>query len=119
MGYKCLGEHIVVAATVPEENSCRDKVQFYLNGAYHSHKAEAMMRKTWPKAKILGVWHSHICDDVIFSEQDSRSNRQLAKLLNGCASTLVTLRDEQLVWVTYRILPTGETAKMRTIVKRK
>lgn len=119
LGHKCFGGYIVVAVTVPAENSSQDKAQFHLNGSYHSHMADLVARNYWLKPKIVGVWHSHICDGVVFSEQDNISNLQLAEILNGCISILVSLRPKRFAWAAYRIYPTRTISKMKILKKHK
>lgn len=110
LGHKTFGRYFVVAVTAPTEIAEKSKVSFTLDGDWHTTRASKLMQKFQHKPSILGIWHSHICDIDVFSEQDRQSNKQLAILLNGTLSMIATLSMplQETKLTTYFITASGK-----------
>lgn len=68
-------------------------VSFVLDGDSHLEQARQIARGFRKEPAVLGAWHSHICDGAVFSEQDRRSNRELAAALDGAVSIVVSAKE--------------------------
>lgn len=42
----------------------------------------------------MGIWHSHICDGLVFSTQDEISNKQFAHIYKDAVSVLVIMQSK-------------------------
>lgn len=89
IGYKEGKVYFIVGTTSSTEITNKSKVSFVLDGNQHTKKALKMIKQFQHNPSVLGVWHSHICDDTRFSVQDRLSNQKLAKFFNGALSMLV------------------------------
>lgn len=118
LGYKCFARYHVVAATVPSETAERSQVSFVLDGDWHTARAFELMQEFQHKPSILGVWHSHICDVDVFSEQDRQSNEQLAICFHGALSMIAiwTASIQNLGLTAYFISPGRKERLCRVIV---
>ncbi len=104
LGEKNRQDCYISAVTVAEGN--RSRVSFILNGEFHQKLAEEIQNEMNGTLEILGVWHSHICDGHNFSRQDMLSNAELAKVLGGAVSIIVT--DNPLEFSGAYVAPDGE-----------
>lgn len=118
LGYQILQRCYVVAVTFPTETGEKSKVSFVLDGEQHTAHISEIMQKFCYAPSVLGVWHSHICDIPVFSEQDRDSNKQLAVALDGTLSTIATLSMpmQQLNLTTYFVTAKGKEYLCKTIV---
>lgn len=96
----------------------KSKVSFTLDGDWHTERALELMQEFWYKPSILGIWHSHICDIDTFSEQDRRSNKQLAMSFNGVLSMIAMLPIplRELSLTAYFISPSGNESPCQVVV---
>ena len=97
-------------ATVPDCEKCSGVASFVLDGAEETAKAEALAGRHTNTPEIIGVWHSHIWGDEVFSLQDEESNRRLAQILGNCLSALALPEKQSnlrklMIW---EIDPAGE-----------
>lgn len=74
MGYRHSSKYRIVDATVPDCEKCSGVASFVLDGAEETAKAEALAGRYTNTPEIIGVWHSHIWGDAVFSLQDEESN---------------------------------------------
>lgn len=118
LGYKLLGHYLAVAATIPENTHGQTMTSFTLDGEYHAREAESLSERFWFSPKVIGVWHSHICDGTVFSEQDKISNKQFSQIYNGILSILVTMRNKDFTWASYHIESDGTSHLCKTTVER-
>ncbi len=118
LGYKMFKRYSIVAVTVPTETAEKSKVSFTLDGNWHTARALELMQTFQRKPSILGIWHSHICDGDTFSEQDRRSNKQLAISFNGVLSMIVmlTMPLQDLSMTAYFISPNGKERICQVVV---
>lgn len=110
IGYKIGQVYFVIAVTAPNKIVDKSNISFVLEGKQHTKQVLKIMRRSlWYKPSILGVWHSHICDDVVFSEQDRISNQECAKFFNGALSMITKLpvSSQELKLNTYFITNKG------------
>ena len=70
MGYRHSSKYRIVDATVPDCEKCSGVASFVLDGAEETAKAEALVGRYTNTPEIIGVWHSHIWGDAVFSLQD-------------------------------------------------
>lgn len=116
VGHKLPGCYILVAATTPPNTQGQSLTEFVLNGAYHTKEAETLIRRFLFRPRVIGIWHSHICDGAVFSEQDKISNRRFSQLYDGAISVLVTMEKEGLVWGGYYVAPDGSSHLCRDLI---
>lgn len=119
VGYKIGQLYWIIAVTAPNKIVDKSRISFVLEGKQHTKQVLKIMQKfRWYKPFILGVWHSHICDDVVFSEQDRLSNQEFAKFLNGTLSmiTILSVSSLKLKLNTYFITGKGDELHCQTIV---
>lgn len=118
LGYKMFKRYSIVAVTIPTETAEKSKVSFTLDGDWHTDRALELMQMFRHKPSILGIWHSHICDGDTFSEQDRRSNKQLAISFNGVLSMIVmlTMPLQDLSMTAYFISPNGKERLCQVVV---
>ena len=110
MGYRHSSKYRIVDATVPGCEKCSGVASFVLDGAEETAKAEALAGCYTNTPEIIGVWHSHIWGDAVFSLQDEESNRRLAQILGNCLSALALPEKQSnlrklMIW---EIDPAGE-----------
>lgn len=119
LGYKFLNRYSVAAVTVSAEPADKSNVSFTLDGKWHTACALKYMQKFWRKPSILGVWHSHICDIDVFSEQDRQSNKRLAESFGDILSmiTMLTMPSQDLKFTAYLISTNGKETLCQVIVK--
>lgn len=116
LGYKkSFGCYYIAATTIATEIAEKSKISFTLNGDWHTTRALELMQAFRRKPSILGIWHSHICGSGVFSEQDRRSNEQLAISFNGALSMLVMMSTplQNLSLTAYFITPWGKEKPFR------
>lgn len=110
MGYRHSSKYRIVDATVPDCEKCSGVASFVLDGAEETAKAEALVGRYTNTPEIIGVWHSHIWGDAVFSLQDEEPNRRLAQILGNCLSALALPEKQSnlrklMIW---EIDPAGE-----------
>ncbi len=108
LGYRIFNTHIIVAITTADKAKKKDKTSFVLDGYEHTEKVEQIISNYKVKPKVLGVWHSHICDTNTFSKQDRISNFKLAKIFNGVLSMIVTSYEEKFLLTTFFVTQNSE-----------
>jgi len=118
LGHKFADCYIILVATASQKGQMDTKTTFVLDGEYHTQAARSLIERFFVRPLVIGVWHSHICDDVVFSEQDQVSNKQFSQLCNGAVSVLVTLRQNRVNWASYHITTEGTSHLCRTIVNK-
>ena len=116
LGYNWGRIYFIVAVTTPNKNENSSRVSFLLDGIEHSRKVSDIMSSFACPPSVLGIWHSHICDGLRFSEQDKTSNKILAKSLGGALSMLVIDHANVVAFSTYYISTTGVETRCRTTV---
>lgn len=91
IGYNWLRIFYVVAFTFPQsfESVNATKMTFVLNGEEHTREMEKIRSKYFIPPKLIGVWHSHITEDVSFSLQDKMSNKLLVNQVGEIVSMIV------------------------------
>lgn len=109
----------IMAVTVPEKGAA-DLTSFTLDSVTHIRQAQARMVELPTNTRILGVWHSHICDGLRFSAQDRKSNQQLATILGETLSVLCVLSDisAEPKIATYHVSAAGEERRCRIITEK-
>ena len=116
LGYRAFNCFYIVAVTAQTDMSEKSKVEFTLDSEWHMAQIEEISRTIRPELSILGIWHSHICDGDRFSDQDRRSNKQLAEAYDGVVSILATMPSQPgIVNVTvYYVPPSGAEHHCKT-----
>lgn len=116
LGHKMLNSYFIIAATVPDVITDKSITSFILDGNKHTESAIKTMQYFQYEPTILGVWHSHICDTAIFSEQDRQANKQLAIFLKGALSMITTMPvpNQRLNFTTYFITAKGKEHRCQT-----
>lgn len=108
IGYKILSFYYIVNATVDNEFN-HSQTSFVLNGAQHTKKVIELMEQYTFKPDVLGLWHSHICFDTQFSQQDKTTNIYFAGFLErNIISMIVNLHDKHIKMTTYEISYQGK-----------
>ena len=117
LGYHLQNCFSVVAATVSSPCPSDSAVSFTLDGPFHTKQALKLLHQFQNKPELLGVWHSHLCDAAVFSEQDRQSNRHLAADFDGILSVIVVPLPQQHIHLNaYYIYPNGEEAVCDVVV---
>lgn len=88
LGYSRPSGYYIADATVPDRKKRSGQATFVLNGPEETAKAEALSTQYTDAPEIIGVWHSHIWGDAVFSLQDNAANRTLAQSLGTCLSAI-------------------------------
>lgn len=93
LGHRRHTHYFIVAITAPNETTDKSSTTFILDGDKHSQQAHAISQDFSNPPTVVGIWHSHIYQNLGFSLQDKISNRQMAHLLNGTLSLLIESSD--------------------------
>lgn len=115
LGYTVLGYQIIVAATVQCDMAEKSRVSFVLDGDWHTRRVSELMQQFPIRPAISGIWHSHICDDAVFSAQDRRANTEFAATFGGVISMIATMpppaREFRLT--AYAVSPGGKERRCK------
>lgn len=114
IGCKFLNFYFIKSVTVPLYTAEKSKVSFTLDGEAHTLAAQKIIERNKGKLFVLGIWHSHICDGDRFSEQDRKSNRELAASLGGAVSMLAVMSENNVRLTSYFINKSGREQRFRT-----
>lgn len=118
VGYQILGDYIIVAATAQENAQEQTRTRVTLDGTYHTHLVESVCKEYLIKPKVVGIWHSHIYGEAVFSVQDKESNKLFAQINGGAISTIV-MKHKDFSWISYYVAPKGESELCKTLtIKR-
>lgn len=88
LGRRIFRSFYIVAVTVPSGSEDGSLTEFTLDGRLHRQYAAERSRNFQIPPRILGAWHSHICDGAFFSEQDRHANRILARAIHGALAVV-------------------------------
>ena len=116
VGHKLPDGYVLLGATTPPDTQEKALAEFYLDGEYHAAEAEKISKRFWGRPKIVGIWHSHICDGATFSKQDGISNEQISRLYGGAISAIATMWDKELTLNSYYVVPDGSFRMCRQFV---
>jgi len=70
LGHRLGRRYFVTAITMDVPMESANRRQFLLDGPKHTKEAQDIVSQFVICPEVLGIWHSHICDDDRFSEQD-------------------------------------------------
>ena len=114
LGYKICGCYIIADATTPENSNGQSKTTFILEGEYHALQAETLAKSFRYTPTVMGIWHSHICDGLVFSTQDEISNKQFAHIYKDAVSVLVIMQSKKFLWRSYHLALDGKAYLCKT-----
>ena len=118
LGYRFLNRFYVSSATAQLGIDDNSIVSFTLNGEWNMSRIAEINQCRKRKLSVLGVWHSHICDEDKFSMQDYRSNLELARLYGRIISAImIKSSSSNLVSITaYLVSQNGEETRCKVVV---
>ena len=109
LGYKFLNRFYVSSATAQLGIEDKSNVSFTLDGEWNMSRIAEINQSRTRKLSVLGVWHSHICDEDKFSYQDRQSNLELARLYGSIISAITIQPSPHRVSLTaYLVSPKGK-----------
>lgn len=109
LGYRFLWFTFITETTIPPScMSSPSKVEFSLDGEWHTMETERLCACKWIKPCVVGLWHSHICYGAEFSDQDCESNRKFADVFGSIVSGIV-VRDQMNFSIWYISNVNGQT----------
>lgn len=120
IGYKILWFYFILDVTSQEKISKKSQTSFFLNGDFHTKSAETIIKQYSLTPCVLGLWHSHICYDTEFSQQDKIANRQFATIFEReILSMIVIMYGNYIKLATYCVLPNGNQTLLSKKIRRK